>query len=100
MVTISIADPTPIGGWLRALFTVVIAQYDVATVVVGSRVRLEDQDGETDFSVVRPEDADPFAGLVSAESPLGRALLGHSAGDRVSVRTPGGTRVVTVMAID
>lgn len=76
-----------------------IAQCDVETVRVGSRVRLEDQDGETDFSVVRHEDADPFAGLVSAESPLGRALLGHSTGDRVNVRAPGGVRVVTVVAI-
>ncbi len=66
---------------------------------MGSRVRLLEQDGETDFSVVRPEDADPFAGLVSAESPLGRALLGRSTAERVSVRTPGGLRVVTVVAI-
>jgi len=62
-------------------------------------VRLRDQDGETDFSVVRPEDADPFAGLVSTESPLGRALLGRSTAQRVSVRAPGGMRVVTVVAI-
>jgi len=74
-------------------------QFDVETVQVGSRVRLRDQDGETDFSVVRPEDADPFAGLVSTESPLGRALLGRSTAQRVSVRAPGGMRVVTVVAI-
>jgi transcription elongation GreA/GreB family factor len=74
-------------------------QCDVETVRVGSRVRLQDQDGETDFSVVRPEDADPFAGLVSMESPLGRALLGRATADRVTVRAPGGMRVVTVVAI-
>lgn len=72
---------------------------DVEAVQVGSRVRLEDQDGESDYSVVRPEDADPFAGLVSVNSPLGRALLGRSSGDRVSVHAPGGTRVVKVVAI-
>ncbi len=76
-----------------------IAQSDVETIRVGSRVRLLDQDGETDFSVVRPEDADPFAGLLSAESPLGRALLGRSTAERVNVRAPGGLRVVTVVSI-
>jgi len=74
-------------------------QCDVETGRVGSRVWVQDQDGETDFSLVRPEDSDPFTGLVSAECPVGRALLGRSTGDRVNVRTPGGVRVVTIMAV-
>jgi transcription elongation factor GreA len=76
-----------------------IALGDVETIRVGSRVKLHDQDGEDDLCVVRPEEADPFTGLVSVESPLGRALIGRSAGDCVNVRTPGGVRAVTVLAI-
>jgi transcription elongation factor GreA len=76
-----------------------IVQCDTETIQVGSRVRLHDLEGEADYSLVGPEDADPFTGLVSAESPLGQALLGRSAGDSVSVRAPGGVRVVTVVAI-
>jgi transcription elongation factor GreA len=74
-------------------------QCDVETVRVGSRVRLHDLDGEEDYALVQHEEADPFAGLVSAESPLGRALLGRATGDRVNVRAPGGVRVVTVVAV-
>ena len=74
-------------------------QCDIETVQVGTRVRLQDLDGEADYALVRPEDADPFAGLVSADCPLGRALLGRAPGDRVSVRAPGGVRVVTVVAV-
>ncbi|HEY7202321.1 MAG TPA: GreA/GreB family elongation factor [Candidatus Dormibacteraeota bacterium] len=70
------------------------------TVQVGSWVRLHDNDGEDDdISLVLPEHADPFKGLVSAAAPLGKALLGRSVGDRVSVRAPGGVRVVTIMAV-
>jgi transcription elongation factor GreA len=76
-----------------------IVQCDVETVSMGSRVRVHDLDGEDEFSVVRPEEADPFTGLVSADCPLGRALLGRAPGDRVNVRTPGGVRVVTIVSI-
>jgi transcription elongation factor GreA len=77
----------------------VIVQDPVQTVRVGSRVRLQDLDGEADFSVVRPDEADPFVGLVSADSPLGRALQGRCVGDRVAVRAPGGVHEVTVLSI-
>jgi transcription elongation GreA/GreB family factor len=76
-----------------------IVQDDVQTVRVGSRVRFEDLDGEADISLVRADEADPFTSLVSAESPLGRALQGRSVGDRVIFRAPGGAREVTVLSI-
>lgn len=76
-----------------------LVQCDSETVRVGSRVLVHDQDGDADLSLVRPEEADPFAGRVSAASPMGQALLGRAAGDRVSVRAPGGVREVTVVAI-
>ena len=62
-------------------------------------MRVQDLDGEADFSLVRPEEADPFVGLVSADSPLGRALQGHCVGDRVAVRAPGGIHEVTLLSI-
>lgn len=74
-------------------------QDNVAAVRVGSRVRLQDLDGETDFSLVPAEEANPFIGLLSAESPLGRALQGRSVGDRVAVRAPGGVHEVTVLSV-
>jgi len=76
-----------------------IAQCEAETIQVGSSVRLQDVDGEDELSLVLPEHADPFKGLVSAATPLGKALLGRTVGDRVNVRAPGGVRVVTVMAV-
>jgi len=66
---------------------------------IGSRVRVQDQDGEAEFTIVGPEDSDSAAGLISEHSPLGRALLGHAPGDRVDVRAPGGLRSVVVLDI-
>jgi transcription elongation factor GreA len=65
---------------------------------IGSRVRVRDMDGEAEFAVVPHEDADATAERVSAESPLGRALLGRSLGEEVRFRAPGG--VLSVMIVD
>ena len=73
--------------------------YDDAVVRVGSRVRVLDADGEDEFAVVAPEDVDTGANRISAESPLGRALLGRRTGDRVRFRAPGGVMGVTVLGV-
>ena len=44
-------------------------------------------------------EADPRKGKISNESPLGRALLSHQAGDDVTVEAPGGTFKVKVVKI-
>jgi transcription elongation GreA/GreB family factor len=53
---------------------------------IGSRVRVRDIDGDAEFAVVSPEEADAAAERVSADSPLGRALLGRRLGDEVRFR--------------
>jgi transcription elongation GreA/GreB family factor len=45
------------------------------------------------------EEADAVSRRISTESPLAVALLGHSAGDQVKVRAPGGLRSVTILDI-
>ena len=72
---------------------------DESMVRIGSRVRVRDVDGEAEFAVVGPEDADAIAERVSAESPLGRALLGRRLGDEVRFRAPGGVLAVTVVEV-
>ncbi len=58
------------------------------TVRVGSRVRVEDGPYEDEWRIVPPEEADPGSGLISENSPMARALLGHRVGDRVNVSRP------------
>ena len=36
------------------------------------------------------QEADPAQGRISDESPIGRALIGHKAGDEVTVMAPAG----------
>jgi len=42
------------------------------------------------FTIVGAAEADPKAGLISNESPLGQALLDHKVGDEVEVIAPAG----------
>jgi transcription elongation factor GreA len=60
---------------------------------VGSRVEIEDEQGE------RMEVEISSVGGVSPDSPVGRALLGAKVGDEVEIEAPRGTwraRVVSV----
>ena len=65
----------------------------------GGRVELlstvtfaEDGEPHETYRIVGSTEADPGAGRISYESAIGRALLGHSVGDEVEVRTPSGSR--------
>ncbi|MGC8855591.1 MAG: GreA/GreB family elongation factor, partial [Anaerolineae bacterium] len=41
----------------------------------------------------------PREGKISNESPIGKAILGHRAGDEVQVETPGGTYKVRIIKV-
>jgi transcription elongation GreA/GreB family factor len=56
-------------------------------------------DGEAEFAVVPPHEADTTAERISAESALGRALLGRHVGDEVRFRAPGGVLTVTIVNV-
>ena len=68
---------------------------------MGSTVRFaEEGEDEEAYRIVGPAEADPKAGKVSHESALGKALLGHRAGDEVEVKTPGGKYSVRITAVE
>ena len=59
----------------------------------GSTVHLRSENGEIIvYQLVMPEEADVEAGLISASSPIGRAILNKEEGDEVKVTTPNGLR--------
>lgn len=63
------------------------------TVTVGSVVVVVDaRGGEHVYQIVSPVESDPAAGKLSVESPVGAALLGKRAGERVRVQTPSGVK--------
>ena len=60
---------------------------------VGSHVELEDEAGE------RMNVEISSVGGVSPDSPLGRALYGAKAGDKVTIAAPGGSWVARVVSV-
>ena len=62
------------------------------TVSVGSKVVIREIDSdETDtYMIVGSMEADPDDGKISNESPIGAALIGHTAGSIVQVHAPAG----------
>ena len=71
------------------------------SVVIGRRVTVLEPEGESvSYALVFPGDGDPAQGWISADSPLGSAVLGCMPGDRVEVAAPAGRRVVTVLSVE
>jgi transcription elongation factor GreA len=66
----------------------------------GSTIEVEDDEGETiEYYLVGAVEADPGMGRISVESPVGRALVGKRAGERVSVQVPAGTVELTIKTV-
>jgi transcription elongation factor GreA len=75
------------------------AQKKSGHVQLGSKVKVKDEYGEESFTIVGPVEVDASKGLISLESPVGKALLGHEKGDKVKVTTPGGTSTLTILSV-
>src|ERR1700683_5291413 len=60
----------------------------------GSRVLLLDlkKSVEVEFEIVIAEDTDGSKGMISAASPIGKALLNRQVGDEIKVETPAGIK--------
>ncbi len=54
---------------------------------------------EEEYTIVGKAEADPFSGKISNESPIARALLGKSEGDKVQIETPGGQMSVEITKV-
>ena len=83
--------------------TVIIEEKDLnaKTVEMGMNVKLEfSQNGKVDeYSIVGTQEANPVKKLLSDESPLGKAILGHKEGDTVKVDAPAGSFKVKILSI-
>lgn len=68
---------------------------------VGLSVKIKNVDsGETEeYRIVGVTEADPFEGLISDESPIGKALLGQKVGAVVEVEIPLGMVKYKIMKI-
>ena len=52
------------------------------------------------YKIVGSQESDPMRGIISEESPFGKALVGAKEGDTVTVEAPGGSMTYTVKKIE
>lgn len=70
------------------------------TVVFGTTVTVEDDEGEQHhFQIVGEDEADIALNTVSYASPLAKALIGHKVGDSVRWKRPAGDLNLEIMTI-
>ena len=85
------------------LENVVLIEEDIDTdaVTIGVTVTVFDVEFEEEltYRVVGSAEADPMNGLISDDSPVGKALLGSKVGDEVLAETPMGELKFKIMGI-
>ena len=68
---------------------------------VGATVTIKEGRSQAEvYTVVGRAEANPREGRISNESPLGRAILDHRAGDKVDVEAPGGSFTVKIVKVE
>lgn len=82
---------------------VIIDHKDMSTeeVGIGCIVRVKDISSgrETEYTIVGATEADPLAGRISNESPVGAALMGAHKDKEVSFAIPDGIRTLKILNI-
>ena len=77
------------------------AELGTDKVNVGNKVSVHniDDDSDAEYKIVSTTEADPIIGLISDDSPLGKALIGQRKGDSINVETPMGIVKYTITDI-
>lgn len=72
------------------------------TVTLGSVVRVRDieDDFEETYEIVGSQEANPRAGRISDDSPVGQGLHGHRAGDTVVINAPVGELKFEILSVE
>ena len=82
----------------------IISEDEINTdkVVIGVKVTIKDTATKEEFtySIVGSAEADPLEDKISDESPVGKALMGHSAKQTVEVELPDGKASYKIVAIE
>ena len=76
-------------------------EINIETVGVGAKVRLMDMEDSSEdvYKLLGTTEADAMTNCISNESPVGRAIMGHSVGDVATVNAPGGEYKYKIMEI-
>ena len=79
----------------------IIKEIKTDSVGIGNVVSVKyvDEDDEDEYRIVGSQEADPFEGKISNESPIAQALLDHKVGDTVTVESPNGSYDLVITEI-
>lgn len=67
---------------------------------IGSTVTIEEDGAPAEtYTIVGVAEANPREGKISNESPIGKAVLGHKAGETLQVEAPGGHFKVKIVKV-
>ncbi len=69
------------------------------TIGLGTAFKAETTGTSRAFQIVGSNEAKPFEGKISNESPIGMAFIGGKVGENISVETPAGTMVYKITEI-
>jgi len=90
---------------LEAMLTNVTVIEDVemeeGVITLGSTVTVKDVEFDEieEYKLVGTVEADPMNNRISNESPVGKGIMGHKAGDVVDVEVPGGVVKYEIIAV-
>ena len=70
------------------------------TVRIGSTVTVACDGSERSYEILGSSETDPIHGRISHLSPLGKALLGHRAGDEVALPTLTGEKIYNLIHVE
>ena len=88
-----------IEGVLRT--AVIVEKTNSDKVMVGSSVTIQEADFPPEtYHVVGAKEADPRNGKISNESPIGKALMEHKAGEIVETDTPDGKIAFKILKVE
>ena len=71
-------------------------------VTLGSKVTVLDleDDFEDTYEIVGSQEANPREGRISDDSPVGKGLIGHRAGDEIEIEAPSGQVHIKVLSVE
>lgn len=102
IVEARIAD---IEAMLKSVRVIDESELSAENIQIGSKIELRMTNPKTgttkvvNYKIVGSNEADPLNGCISDESAVGKALLEHSIGDKVTVEVPAGTMEYEVLTI-
>ena len=72
------------------------------TVTLSSVVRVRDVDDDfvETYEIVGSQEANPKEGRISDDSPVGQGLIGHRAGETVTIHAPVGDLVFEILSVE